>query len=189
MENNITLICDIHGESVNNASRHLHGMECRECVLERTQSFGVSHIENLLKDKNIVFEKEKMFDNMVYIRKLRADFYLKKYKLIIEFDGAQHFIINKFMNNEEDFRKNMLRDLAKDKYCLKYKVNLLRIPYILKTEKISQIIEDVLESIENNNAVHISYEYYNETLEYNPDINSLSHKYKKSYNISHCVEM
>ena len=55
-----------------------------------TSSIGEKNIENILKDNNISYEKEKIFSNFIYSNtggRPRFDFYLPDFNRLIEFDG------------------------------------------------------------------------------------------------------
>lgn len=57
-------------------------------------SKGEYIIENYLQLLNIEYEKQKTFDTLINPKtnkKLRFDFYLPSYNLLIEFDGEQYF--------------------------------------------------------------------------------------------------
>ena len=93
------------------------------------QSIGNIKIEQLLKENNIEFEKEKTFsdlkgkNNMPY----RFDFYLPAYNRLIEFDGIQHYKERDiFSDSLEDIQ---YRDKIKNEYCLQHNIPLVRIPY------------------------------------------------------------
>lgn len=61
------------------------------------------------------------------------DFYLPKYKMVIEFDGAYHY---KPIKGKDELNKQIDRDLLKDNYCKNNKIKILRIPYWQDVEKV-----------------------------------------------------
>ena len=89
-------------------------------------SLGELNIENILKENNIVFQKEKIFDDL---KKLRFDFYLPEHNRLIEFDGEQHFHITHGWNDEKQFEALKERDKIKNDYALSHNISLVRIPY------------------------------------------------------------
>lgn len=99
---------------------------CRECKNSNV-SIGESVIQTILEENNIKFKKEKKFNNCVYIRPLRFDFYLPDYNCCIEYDGIQHFQPTNF--SHDNFKDRQKRDLIKTEYCQKHNIRLLRIPY------------------------------------------------------------
>ena len=50
---------------------------------------------------------------------------------LIEYDGQQHFYYqdSNSWNSKENYEKTILRDEEKNKYCIKNKIPLIRIPY------------------------------------------------------------
>lgn len=93
------------------------------------QSKGSIIIENILKENNIVYEKEKKFHDLVGKRNmpLRYDFFLPEYNRLIEFDGIQHFQERDiFHDSLEEIQQ---RDLIKNNYALQNNIQLIRIPY------------------------------------------------------------
>jgi hypothetical protein len=98
-------------------------------------SFGEKIIENLLKENNIVYQKEYSFSNLVSENNipLRFDFAIfnnNKIQILIEYDGEQHYLdkANNFWKNDNlSQRKN--RDELKNIYCKTHNIKLVRIPY------------------------------------------------------------
>ena len=81
-------------------------------------------IQSFLESKNFNFVSEKKFDDLVYIEKLRLDFYLPDYNIAIEFDGEQH---KKGWNKDpESLKITKIRDQIKDEYCKNNGITLLR---------------------------------------------------------------
>ena len=140
----LTFKCSKHNIFSKNLGdiKNLKQYGCPICNTEFRQSKGERKIEEILNQLNIEFKKEmKVFDT-----RLRFDFYLSKYNLAIEYDGAQHLHNLNFRGR--NLRKIKKRDFLKNKLCHVYKINLIRIPYyefnnleeylikILKREKI-----------------------------------------------------
>ena len=103
------------------------------CVRSR----GEEKITKILNEKNISFQKEYSFENLINPktgRKLRFDFALfnNKNKLIclIEFDGYQHFLTDsKGYYTKEKILDLKYRDNLKNDYCKNNKIKLIRISY------------------------------------------------------------
>ena len=87
-------------------------------------SINEKNITYLLTKNNIIFEKQKTFDECKDINKLPFDFFIEN-KYIIEYDGAQHFM----QISNWDFKKQYLHDSIKNNYCFKNNIPLIRIPY------------------------------------------------------------
>ena len=112
------------------------------------KSKGEFKITSLLKENNIPFETEKIFDDC-YIKKngkMRFDFYVNN-QYLIEFDGRQHFI-NRFSGQQESLEDIKERDEFKNLYCKKNNIPLIRIPY---THLKDLCIEDLL--LETSNFI------------------------------------
>ena len=100
-------------------------------------SLGEYAIYTYLTKNNIIFEKEKTFNNLLSPKNklLRYDVYIQSHNLLIEFDGAQHFEKVKCANieNEKQIedRYNYLVecDHLKNEYADTNKIKLYRIKY------------------------------------------------------------
>lgn len=114
-------------------------MAAHDLLKGSTQSCGclkISHgelkIKTILNENQINYETEKTFNDCRFINtKLlaRYDFYLPKEKILIEFDGRQHFIPNAFLGGEEEFKIRQEHDRYKNQYALEHGYILIRIPY------------------------------------------------------------
>ena len=99
-------------------------------------SYGEYLIENLLKQNNVIYEKEKIFTDFVYEdSKLhpRYDFYLPEYNRLIEYDGEIHYGLNiSGWNTNEKVLLTQKHDLIKNNYANEHLIDLVRIPYFEK---------------------------------------------------------
>lgn len=85
----VKIICEEHGIFEQTPDNHLAHHGCKFCI----RSKGEITIENFLKEKQILHQREFQFENCVGLkRKLPFDFYLSQHNVCIEFDGEQHFI-------------------------------------------------------------------------------------------------
>lgn len=107
-------------------------------------SKGEEVISAILSDANLLFEKQKTFDDFKRSThgKFKFDFYVNN-SYAIEFDGPQHFKHHKFTGwfTEETFNLIRERDLFKNQYCFSNNIPLIRIPY---WEKDNLTIEDLI---------------------------------------------
>lgn len=90
------------------------------------QSFGAYQIEKMLKENNILYQKEYYLtdgNNKFYF-----DFFVNQ-QYIIEFDGQQHFKSTAGWNSATNVELNHTKDLIKNKYCFTHNIPLIRIPY------------------------------------------------------------
>lgn len=111
---------------------------------EQTESSGERKIRKYLRDKGINFIQEKEFLDLINPKtncKLRFDFYLPDFNIVIEFDGKQHFEqTEKFDKTKKDFKSRVYRDELKNKYCKSKNIKLIRISY-----KDYYIVDDILQ--------------------------------------------
>jgi len=126
---------------------HLSGCGCSVC----NQSKSENYIENLLKELNVIYEKQKTFDGCKFKNKLRFDFYLSSYNILIEFDGIQHFKPIRFFGGSKSFKLQKIKDEIKNKYCYDNNINLIRFKYDDDYEFIKKEIYSLKEQNLNNN--------------------------------------
>lgn len=132
--------CDC-GQIVERVSDSLIQGDTKSCGCCNT-SLGEIKIEELLREHNIIFQKQKTYEDLVGKNNIpyRFDFYLPEYNRLIEFDGIQHFQERNFFS--DTFEEICIRDKIKNKYCKNKGIPLVRIPYW----KISDLtIKDLLE--------------------------------------------
>jgi len=103
---------------------------CNESLGERKLSF-------ILKNMSINFIREMKFENCKNKHRLPFDFYLPDYKILIEYDGKQHFeIVNFYGSSIEKAKKNFIKiknnDKIKNEYCKTNNIPLIRISYKIK---------------------------------------------------------
>ena len=113
--------------------------------ISKKQSKGEKKIEQLLIDMNIPFEKEKRFHDLKHKGYLRFDFFITnaERKIVIEYDGIQHFRPVDFFGGEQSLQLIKLRDNIKDKYCKDNNIEIIRIKYDTKLENIKKIISEL----------------------------------------------
>ena len=140
----ISIKCPHHGEFNLRIQHHINGVACSRC----NDSKGEKKITQLLLENNINYIPQKSFDDCIYIKKLKFDFYLIDYNTCVEFDGEQHF--NKFRFEKDDTKLNerLLKDKIKNDYCKDNKINLIRIPYF-EFKNIESIIGDIIKGDSN----------------------------------------
>lgn len=102
------------------------GNRCPHCNII---SKGELKIEEILTNKNILFEKQKTFNDCKSIRKLPFDFYIIEKNILVEYDGEFHYQISRYDNGFDKFVGMKIRDTIKTKYCKDNNIKLIRIPY------------------------------------------------------------
>lgn len=114
--------------TINEARRSYPNCKCPFCYPNISK--GESTIKEFLERNNIEFEQQKKFDTCKYKNKLPFDFYLPEYRLLIEFDGQQHFENIFGFYGDEDFKLTQKRDRIKNKWVKdSKKYRLIRIRY------------------------------------------------------------
>lgn len=113
---------------------------------ERQTSLGERMIADWLVKNGIRFRREKQFIDLVNPatgKMLWLDFYLHSKKIVIEFDGKQHYKASKmFDRNGDSLEARIQRDAIKDLYCQSNGLNMVRIKYN-QLNSIGQILSDV----------------------------------------------
>jgi len=125
---NVEIICPVHGSFFQRPDKHLEGHGCPICKSSR----GEKLILNVLKKNNIEFEQQKSFDELVFVRKLRLDFYLSSKKIAIEYNGLQHYQ-QAYIFDDVEYQKK--RDEAKKKFCEKNNIKLIIITFYARKEE------------------------------------------------------
>lgn len=109
-------------------------------------SQGEEKIAKILVDNNILFEKEKTFEDGKYNgsnRNFRFDFYLPEKNIIIEYDGKQHFMKASTWEKHLSLEERQQRDKIKNEWCHNHGITIIRIPY---THLDNIVLEDLIEN-------------------------------------------
>lgn len=140
----VEIICPNHGNFIQQPLHHLNGVECPKCKTSK----GENKVRMYLLSKNIKFEEQKTFNNLLSNKgtKLKFDFYLNEENICIEYDGVQHFSSLSIFGGEEEYIKRKYHDNLKDEYCKNNNIRLLRISYTDYNN-----IESILKQITNKN--------------------------------------
>lgn len=127
-----------------NLSHFREGRRCTVC----NKSYGELRIYEFLKHKKINFESEKTFSTCKLKKLLPFDFYIhhNNFKLLIEYDGEQHYHVKEFFGGEEEFKKQVVRDNYKNEWAKDNNIPLLRIPY-WEFDRIEEILEEELKEV------------------------------------------
>jgi very-short-patch-repair endonuclease len=125
--------CEFQHKWMANPTNIKSGKWCPYC----NESKGEKFISNYLMKNNISFIKEKSFNDCKNIKLLSFDFYLPEQKLLIEYDGIQHYKPTKFNNCDDNAMLNSFyltqkNDNIKNNYCIEKSIKLIRIPYTMK---------------------------------------------------------
>lgn len=129
----------------------LRGYGCPVC----NSSKGERLIRGVLLNYDIDFEFAKKFDSLVDRSNLRYDFYLPKYKLLIEYQGKQHYQPVNFRGalsqkqQEESYKRQRYHDKLKYDFAVNNHYSILYIPYWVNSYK--EIEKLVLDKVESSN--------------------------------------
>ena len=104
------------------------GQRCPKC----NESKGERAIREFLSLNNIEFKQEYSFEDCRNELPLRFDFAVFDFnnlKMLIEYDGRQHFESEEFYGGKEELEIVKKRDKIKNNYTKNKNIKLLRIPY------------------------------------------------------------
>ena len=99
---------------------------CPKC----NESKGEKRIRKWLKDRNIFYETQKTYNDLVGINNglLSYDFYLPNYNLLIEYQGQFHDG-NNGCQKDKDLKRQQEHDRRKRQYAKDNNIKLLEIWY------------------------------------------------------------
>lgn len=130
----LEIICSLHGPFWQTPHIHLHRDKCGcpKCNLSK----GEHGIIRFLQNNDIKYEYQKTFNDCRNPKtncKLKFDFYIPSKNLLIEFDGAQHYMfgnkLGNYITDAEDLKNIQFRDMIKTQYASRNGIRLLRIKF------------------------------------------------------------
>lgn len=129
----------------------INGSRCIYC----RESKGEKLIAKYLDSENVPYETQKKFEDLKNISPLSYDFYIPSHKLLIEYQGLQHYEPVEFFGGEEIFEKQKIHDEMKREYARDKGYLLLEIPYsIIEPEEIARVVASSLKANLKGNAEH-----------------------------------
>jgi very-short-patch-repair endonuclease len=138
-----------HGMFWQTPANHSTGQGCPICQESRNER----HIGELLRKKDIKFEKEK---NYPELGNQKFDFYLPEYNVLIEYDGKQHF---EPTFGKSEYTRQMNYNILYESDNIKnefiktnnYGLGMIRIPHTLKEGQYDKLLENALKGgVEKN---------------------------------------
>jgi hypothetical protein len=72
------------------------------------------------------------------------DFYLPKINCVIEYDGAQHFRPVEIFGGEETYKRTLILDQIKNKFCSDNNIKIIRLSYELKPNSLYKLLKSEL---------------------------------------------
>lgn len=139
-------------------SNILKGYGCPEC----SKSTGEKIVNEYLINNNLYYETQYTFENCKNKKLLRFDYFVEN-KILIEYDGKQHFKPVDFGGKGEEYAEKELKlrrkhDEIKSNYCIENNIYLVRIPYW--EEEFEYILDNIfayfnfLEKDVNDKIIH-----------------------------------
>lgn len=124
----VKIICRKHGIFTQVPVDHYKsGAGCPKCA---RISNGEKRIEKWLENNNIYFIPQKKFEGLKDVKDLSYDFYLPNQNTVIEFNGEQHYRVNKFFHNgNRSLEKQQYHDLLKTNYAKTHNLKMITISY------------------------------------------------------------
>lgn len=137
----ITIICPKHGEFRQIPYVHYkRGCGCPKC----SSSHGEQEVSTVLDSLKVKYLYQIPLNNPYKENKrFILDFYIPEYKLIIEYNGEQHYGPIEYFGGDERFKKQVERDNDLRKYCKENNFKLLEIKY---TENVKDKIINFIEN-------------------------------------------
>lgn len=121
----------------------LEGQGCPKCK----DSKGEKNVSYWLDANNIMYIRQKTFDDCRDKNVLRFDFYLPNYNVLIEYQGKQHYVPVDHFGGKESFCEVVKRDKIKEEYCKKNNIPLFTIPYYADVhEELNKMYELIIDN-------------------------------------------
>jgi hypothetical protein len=121
----VKIICSKHGMFEQRGEDHIRGAGCPICK----SSKGEKQIINYLNSNNILFIRQKKFNECRNKYKLPFDFYLPEYLVCLEFNGRQHYEVVEAWGGQNALQNTKLNDEIKLNFCKRNGIKLLIIRY------------------------------------------------------------
>ena len=139
------IICPEHGEFWQTPHSHLSGAGCPRCSTSKLEN----KIRDFLLTHNITHVQHTTKDILPFLDRQHVDFFLPEQKIVIECQGAQHFIPTDFGGRgfeaaEKHFKYVVENDKKKKKKC---EDNNIRVLYYLENQSI--FLNNDIYTIEN----------------------------------------
>jgi very-short-patch-repair endonuclease/phage FluMu protein Com len=119
-----------------------------------SETTGEREVRLFLEKKKLEYTAQMEIENIrpviLKLQYMRVDFYVKKYRLIIEYNGEQHYKnCGWYKNSKRNLEMQQLRDEVLREYCQKFNFNLLEIKYS-EFDNIGKLIDAKIKEIKAN---------------------------------------
>lgn len=123
-----------------------HGYRCQYCQSDNV-SFGETQIQEYLESHHLSYQRNYRIPECKNKVSLPFDFAVfetnGKLKMLIEYDGEQHYFPIDFWGGKDGLRYRKQNDQIKTSYCIKNKIPLIRISF-KQLYQIEEILSDNL---------------------------------------------
>lgn len=117
------------------------GRRCPKCNMSK----GEVAVKQALEELNVVYEPQKTFKEL---GTLSYDFYLPDYKLLVEYQGVQHYKPIELFGGDNQFQVQKRNDKRKKDFAEEGSYTLLEIPYTVSNyEDILKCVKEKLISV------------------------------------------
>ena len=125
-ENDVEIICPIHGKFIQNADSHLQGHGCQLCNTSKLEV----EIKEELENSNIDYISQCNHKKLPWLNRQTLDFYIPSKKIAVECQGEQHFKVIDFSGRNKEraakeFNDTKERDERKKRLCEENGVRLI----------------------------------------------------------------
>jgi very-short-patch-repair endonuclease len=144
----VEIICKKHGNFMQTPKDHLRGHGCSLCNISK----GESMLSKKLTYLGIKFKREFRFDSCVSLSgvKLPFDFYLPDYKILVEYDGRQHYENVEVFGGLESHKNLIKNDLIRNNWCEKNNLKLIRVRWDDEESGINELFKCISDGVNTN---------------------------------------
>lgn len=128
----------------NMSDLYLGKTSCKFC----SGSIGESLVRDYLIENGYSFTEQVKFTELKDINNLTYDFYLEEEKVLVEYQGAQHYKPTSFgstsakNNPEVRFARQVKHDMMKREYAMSRGISLIEVPYTANNkEKVKTVLD------------------------------------------------
>ena len=125
----VEIICPKNGSFKQTPVHHIN---CRCGCPKCSMSHGEEFLMNYFKDTNIKYISQyevSVPSNIRITGKIFVDFYLPEYNTFVEYNGKQHYIMQKGFGGQLKFDAQLNRDNYLRAYCKENSIRLIEISY------------------------------------------------------------
>jgi len=135
----IRVRCARHGWFEQEIGAHLSGHACAMCCCSR----GERRVRQVLNELDFEFCEQARFPECRDRGQLAFDFYIPGLRVLIEYDGKQHFQRSELWGGHHVLALTQRHDAIKDEFAVTHGYRLIRIPY-WEFDRIETILREQL---------------------------------------------